>query len=307
MIIITNIRVWTLSRDSLTISWEIRNTTKDLADFTLTILRSDSAAGEYEEVSSSFSAEAKDELEDTTVNLHSKWREHFYRIRVTRSSDGETLDFGSADPDSVVQGDYAGGVVMESPPDLGALEAVRRFNLMLKEYSGRKVLALTQRTWGTRCSECWDHLKRRRNKSGCTSCYDTGITSGYFSPKETYCMKAPDKKVAAIGGVLELQPHDTVMVFSASPRLKPRDLVIDADGRRWRVINVGRSEKLWSLTHQTIVVRELSRDQVEYDIDIDSSDWAIDPFKASPARQHIAATDIDSYYKRARELGVTDT
>ena len=307
MIIITNIRVWTLSRDSLTISWEIRNSTKDLSGFTLTVMRSDSAYGEYEEVSSAFSAEDTDELEDTSVNLYSKWREHYYRIKVIRSSDGEELEFGSTDPDDVVQGENPGGVVIESPPDLQALEAIRRFNLMLKEYSGRRILALTQRTWGTRCEECFDHLKRRRTKSNCTSCYDTGLTGGYFSPKESYCMKAPDKIVVGLGRVLELQPHDAVMIFSAAPRLKPRDLVIDADGRRWRVLYVNRAEKLWSLTHQTVAMRELSKDQVEYEIDIDSDDWAIDPFKASPARQHIAATDIDSYYKRARELGVTDT
>ncbi len=307
MIIITNIRVWTLSRDSLTITWKIRTTTRDLSGFTLTILRSDSAAGEYEEVSSAFSAEETDEFEDTSVNLFSKWREHFYRIKVTRSSDGEELEFGSTDPDEVVKGKYPGGVVIESPPDLQALEAVRRFNLKLREFSGRKVLALTQRTWGTRCEDCWDHLKRRSTKSRCTSCYDTGLSGGYFSPKETRCMKAPEKRTAALGRVFELQPHDVVMIFSATPRLKPRDLIIDPDGRRWRVLTTGRSEKLWSLTHQTVAVRELSRDQVEFDIDIDPDDWDMDPFKASPARQHIAATDIDSYHKRARELGVTET
>ena len=307
MIIVTNIRVWTLSRDSLTVTWEIRNTTQDLSGYTLTIMRSDSEAGDYTAVGSPFSAESTDEYEDTTVNLHSKWRRHYYRIKVTRVATGDTLSFGSTDPDEVVEGDDPGGVIIESPPDLLALEAIRRFNLQLQEYSGRKVLALTQRTWGTRCTTCWDTLKRRRTRSKCTTCYDTGITSGYFEPKESWCMKAPDQKRVALSAVFELQPSDVVMVFSAAPRLKPRDLIIDADGRRWRVVTVGRSEKLWSLTHQTVGVRELSRDQVEYDIEITSDDWVIDPFTASPPRQHIAATDIDSYYKRARELGVTET
>ncbi len=72
-------------------------------------------------------------------------------------------------------------------------------------------------------------------------------------------------------------------------------------------VTVGRAEKLWSLTHQTVGVRELSKDQVEYDIEITDDDWVINPFSASPPRQYIAATDIDSYYKRAREIGVTDT
>jgi hypothetical protein len=304
MLIIENIRVWTLSRDSLTITWSIRNTTLDLSGFTLTVLRSDSQVGEFTEVIGPFNAEGTEEVVDTSVNLYSKWREHCYRVRVTRSSDGETLEFGSTPPDKVVSGTNAGGVVMESPPDLQALEAIRRFDLMLKEYSGRKVLALTQRTWGTRCSECWDALKRRRKTSNCAGCYDTGLMGGYFSPRESWCMKAPDREVVALNRLTELQPHDVTMIFSAMPRLKPRDLIIDPDGRRWRVLMVGRSEKLWSLTHQSVALRELSRDQVEYTLDI--SDWAIDPFSASPPRQHIAATDIDSYYKRAQQLGVTE-
>jgi hypothetical protein len=305
MLVVRNIRVSTLKQNALTVSWEIESTTLSLVDYTLTVLRSDSEAGEFSAVGSPFLASSTDEYEDTTVNLYSKIREHRYRIRVTRSADGEYLDYGTADPNLVMQGEDPGSVSLRSPPDIQALEAIRRFDIMLQEYAGRKLLLFTQKTWGTRCTTCWDKLKRRRTRSSCPDCYDTGIDGGYWEHKETWAMKAPADVTTAIGKVMELQPRDVVMVFSASPRIKPRDMIVDAEGIRYRVLQLPVvGEKLRALTHQRVVIRELSRDQVEYTIDID---WDIDPFTATPSRQHIAAVDIDSYYNRARELGVEDT
>ena len=304
MLVVKNIRVWTLDRDSLTVTWEIEDTPQIVSDYTLTILRSNSQAGPYTEIGSPFVADSTDEYVDSAVNILSKWREFYYRIKVTRTLNDETWTWGSVDSNLVVQGEDPGGVMLESPPDILAIEAIRRFNLQQREFSGRKVLALTQKTWGTRCTVCWDKLKRRRVQSKCTTCYDTGFTGGYFDPKEAWVGRAPPAVVNLLNPVMELQPNDVVMLVSATPRLKPADLLIDADGRRWRVTKIQRSEKLWSLTHQQVVVRELSRDQVDYDVPVT---WDINPFSANPPRQHIAAVDIDSYFKRAQDLGIEDT
>jgi hypothetical protein len=307
MLVIRNIRVWTLSRNSLTVSWEIEPTVLDSSDYTLSVLRSESEAGPFSVVGSAFAAGSTDEYVDSTVNLFSKIRRYVYRLRVTRSSDGETLDFGSTSPRQVVQGDDPGGVYLRSPPDVLALEAIRRFDLQLQRFSGRQVLLFTQKTFGTYCTTCYDKLKRRRTRSNCSDCYDTGYDGGYYSPKQTYAGKAPDKVVTQIGPIMELQPSDRLWVMPARPRVKPRDFLVDAEGIRYRVLHLPSiGEKLWSLTHQRVVVRELSRDQVEYAYPLTQEDWDVDPFKGNPVKQHIAATDIDSYNKRARDLGVMD-
>ena len=303
MLTVRNIRVSTLSRDSVTVSWTIEETPEDLSGYTLTLLRSGSEVGPYSVVSPAMSAEDISEYHDREVNLVSKWRELYYRVRVTKVSDGETQEWGSVDPERVLQGSNPLGVPLESAPDLEALEARRRFALTAREFGGRAVLALNRRTWGQRCPVCWDTLKRRRTKSGCLSCFDTGFTGGYFLPQETWCMKMPGQEAVQPTPYFELQVNDVVMQFGAHPRLSPRDLIVDAAKSRWRVLNVRRHEKGWALTRQTVHLREVPRSDIEYRLPL--TGWSRDTFTSAPSRQHIRATDIDSFFTAVGAKGLT--
>jgi hypothetical protein len=305
VLVVQNIRVYTLDRDSLTITWTFEATTADLSSHTVAVLRSESEVGPYTQVSQEMNAEDTNEFEDTGVNLHSKFRDWHYRISVEESGTGDTMEYGSRPAGEVIEGADPGGVVLEAFPDLEALEAIRRFDVTAQEFIGRKVLVLAQRSVGTRCTNCWDSLKRRRNKSNCKTCFGSGVLGGYYRPRESYAVKPPEGKSSSPHPYFELQPNDVVMWFSSRPRLKPRDLVIGIEGRRFRVLNIRRSEKLWALTRQTVQLREISKDQVEYDIPI--SGWDVDTFTASPARQYIKATDIDSYHHAAAAYGLEDS
>ena len=307
MLTVRNIRVATYSRDSLTVAWEIASIAEDLAQYTVSVWRSESLAGPYTRVSFEMIAEDYYDFTDTGVNLLSKWREFYYRIRITKVLDATFVDFGSEDPARVEQGADPGGVVLEAPPDLEALEAIRRFELVLREFGGRRVLGLVQKTWGQRCPACWDHLKRRRNTSRCITCFDVGVVGGYFSPMETFCLKPPHQVTVQMTQIFELQVDDRVLWFSNRPRLKPRDLIIDPEGNRLRVIATHRSEKGWALTRQTVQVRRLSRDQVEYDYPVTKESWAVNSLTAGAMRQHIRATDIESYHKAVQDLGLSET
>jgi hypothetical protein len=301
-----NLRASTLSRDSILLTWEYEDTHLDLEDFTVTVMRSEAEAGPYEDVSEDMPAEDVFEFEDMGAQLLSKWRDWHYRIRVTRESDGESQEYGSRPYIDAVKGSDPGGVVLESPPDLEALESIRRTDLVLKEYTGRRVLVLKHRTTGTRCPNCWDNLKRRRTISNCLTCFAVGVKGGYLRPRESFATKVPHQVQVQLSPLFEMEQSDVLMWFSNRPRLYPRDLVIDTDGRRWRVLQVQRSEKLWSLTRQVAQLRLLSRDQVEYSIPVDIDDWGRDSFSANPHRQYIRATDIDSYNAAVRNLGVRE-
>lgn len=303
MLVAKNIRLFTLSRDSMTVSWEIENTTEDLSNCTVYVLRSQFDAGPYEIVSPAIPATDSDTFTDTGVNLHSKYRLYHYRIRLSFVDSGvtTTTDFGNAPPHKVLAGENPGSVILEALPDLEALEAIRRFDLTAKEYIGRKVLVLSRKTTGTRCTNCWDALKRRKTKSDCRSCFNTGVVGGYFSPQQTYAVKPPTNTASQLAGIFELEVHDCIMWISSMPRLKPRDLVVDAENKRWRVIAVRRSEKLWALTRQTIQMRELSKDQAEFHIPLSS--WDVNRLSSSPLRQFIRANDIDSFRRAEQEIG----
>lgn len=301
---VRNIRVYTLDRDALTVTWEIGETQEDLSLYTVSVWRAEAAAGPYNRVSMEMISQDVYDFEDRGVNLYSKWREFFYRIRLTKASDQSYVDFGSTDYRKVLDGADPGGVISEAPPDLEALESIRRFDMVLREYAGRRVLVLSERTWGQRCPNCWDYLKRRRTLSGCAHCYDVGVAGGYFTPIQAFAMKPAGQQLVQLTQVFEMQPNDQVMMLSSKPRVKPRDLIIDIDGRRWRVLAISRSEKGWALTRQTVQVRMISRDQAEYKIPVTESDWSVDSLSAGAMRQQIRATDIESYYRRAQELGI---
>ena len=300
MIQIHNITVSSQSRDSLTIDWSYGATTEDLSVYVIEVLRSQSDVGPYNSVSKKINASFSDTFVDTSVNLYSKNREYFYRIKVLNTNTNETLEFGSTPIDAVMSGANPKGVTLEAPPDFIALEAIRRTDMILKNFIGRKALVMKRRTNGTRCTDCWDTLKRRRGKSNCLSCYDTGITGGYYSPQETYIGKSPEKRVTVLTPMFEIQPNDLSITLSSRPRIYPRDLVI-YDNRRFRVLGVDTTEKLGASIRQIAVMRELSKDQVEYKIDLTA--WDKNPMTASAKLQHTVSTDIQSYYKRQDELG----
>lgn len=236
---------------------------------------------------------------DNAVNLLSKWRSFYYRVRLIEAANiSNYVDYGSTPYKQVVAGEPPGGVSLGAPPDIIALEAIRRFNLVLREYGGRRVLVLSERTWGSRCPDCWDSLKRRRKKSNCMTCFDTSITGGYFAPIEAWSMMPPHRVMTQLTPLFELQIDDRVMWFSRYPELKPRDVVITVDGDRFRVIAITRSEKAQSLTRQTVQLRRLSRDQVEYKIPVDNS-WSRDSQTASGTREHIRAMNLEAFYQTA--------
>jgi len=304
LITLKNIRAFTLDRDSITVLWDYEDTHEDLAGYTVAVLRSEAQAGEYETVSQEMACNDVENFEDSGVVLLSKWRDYHYRLRVTKVGGG-TRTYGSTPYEKVLaDGVDPGGVVLEAPQDLVAIEASRRFDMVLREFTGRRVLMIPGRSHGTRCPNCWDNLKRRRTTANCLTCYGNGVKGGYYRPQETFATKVPHAEMAQLTSLFEMQPHDVMMWFGSRPRMKSRDLVIDTEGRRWRVEQVQRSEKLWALTRQTVQLRMISRDQVEYDIPISPEDWGRNNFSASPPRNFLNATDITSYYEGVRELGI---
>jgi hypothetical protein len=302
MIRIRNIRVYSTDRDAITVTWEVADTVEDVSTYTVSVLRSQSATGMYNQVSLDMNAEDVFRFDDRGANILSKWREFYYRVKVTKVGGAEEQEYGSTPPEEVLQGKDPGGVTMGALPDLEALEAIRRFGLVLQEYSGRTVLLLKERTWGQRCLQCWDSLKRRVSRSDCQTCFRTGFSGGYFPPTEVRMLKPPHQEVVALTSLVELQPNDVIMWFNADPHIKPRDLVVDTEMRRWRAINIRRSEKSQALTRQTVQMRLISRDQIEYKIPVRG--WTRDNVTAAAHRQYIRATDVDSYRTAAQELGL---
>lgn len=303
MLEVRSIVASSLSRNSVTLDWTYASTTDDLATWTVYVLRSESWGGPYQLVSPGMVAADHTSFTDRGVNLLSKFRDLFWRIRAVNG--GTTREFGSEDFAKYLAGDitHVGGVTLEAPPDMDVLEARDRIQCVLSAEDGREVVALNRKSYGQYCPDCYNMLQRRRTRSRCETCFDTSYAGGYWRPQRTRMMEFnPDGKQRALG-LMELEPNQKRFMFNYAPRLGLGDVVVEIRGKRWRVDRIDETDARTALVYQLVTMHELSKDQIEYDIPIRG--WNVNSLTAGPLRRYLQATDIDSYYAQAKALGLT--
>jgi len=250
---IQNLRVRSLSTAFQEVHWDLESTREDVLDYTFQVLRSEGSAGPWDVLSP--------EMEDTfffvdaNVNVTNRWRIYHYLLRVKHKPSGDTRDFGP--------------VVQEAEPDLIAVEVRKHIVLMMKETVGRRCWVLQRRTFGQRCVNCYDFTLKQKKKSGCLTCFDTGFVRGYYSPIETYIQFDPSTKRDHHTQLGKLQQKDTTARCGYFPELKPDDLIIEPENKRWRVTQQNNTERLRARLHQEIQVHEIPRSDIEYKLEID--------------------------------------
>jgi hypothetical protein len=173
-------------------------------------------------------------------------------------------------------------------PDLIAAEIQMRERLVWSEYAGRKCFVYPVRTFGQRCPNCYDGPDRgkgftsQRRRSRCVTCYDTSFVRGYHSPIEIFMQIDPSDQAVQTLPVGETQQTDTSARLPNFPQLKPRDIIVEAENRRWRVVKVKPTERLRSIIHQELVMHEITPGDIEFQIPVNLAD--LRDFEPSPER-----------------------
>ena len=280
---IINGRIRSFSLDENELYWEIEDTTLDPLDFQFYILRSESPEGPWDTIAGPF--EDKYSYVDNRVNpLHAQ-RQLYYRIR----------SVAKADPTNVTETE---SIIQYPDADLIAAEIQRAERLVWDEFAGRACLILPVRTFGRRCSTCYDGPDKgkgftsQKRRAGCVTCYDTSFMRGYFDPILTFVQVDPSTDSVQNGPILQRMQNDTRARVSSYPLLKPKDLLIEAENKRWRVVTVTPTERLRHVVHQEVTLHELDRSEVEYQIPVRMDD--LRNFQASPMRNFANAQDIDT-------------
>lgn len=252
MLKIRSARVRSLDLDFHELSWELEATSDDPFDFTLRVLRSESQEGPFEQLGGEF--QNRTSFVDNVLQIGHKWRRYYYTIRVVRRSDGAFVDYGP----------YSN----EPEPDLMGAEVRRHVDLLMRQYAGRKVWVLPARTSGPRCS-CWDSVLCEKVRSGCRECFGSGFAGGYLSPIEAWVQIDPSPKSDGQGSAIPpTQQVNTTLRMGYYPTLRPGDLIVELENRRWRVVSVTSTEKDRAALHQEALVHELDPGDVEFAIPI---------------------------------------
>ena len=277
---VRNVRVRSLDLDFNEISWEIESFTNakaDLLDFKFSLLRSESPEGPFDEIMPPVADRYL--FIDTNVKAGSIYRRYYYRVRVTEIATSETKDTQSFS--------------QEPEADLVATELRKHMNLLFREFVGRRCWVLPVRTFGQRC-ECWNDTLQKRTRSGCRTCFDTGFIRGYMSPIEAWILVDPTSNTRQQTNVGELEQQNTTARLGFYPALKPRDLLVEPENARWRVVQVSQTEQVRAPVHQEISMHLVPRNDIEYVVPL-NLDQALRDMWLSPSRNFTNPQSLETF------------
>lgn len=272
-----DLRVRSLDVDFHELSWKLTDTSEDVLDYSFQVLRSESPSGPFDPLSVAFDDQYI--FIDKAVQIAHRWRKYFYVVRVTQKASGDVKDFGP--------------VTHEPDPDLLAQELRRHMQLLFTEFAGRRVWVLVKRTFGQRC-ECWSSTLKKSNRSGCRLCYDTGFVRGYMSPIEVFAQIDPSPKAEQPSNVGKMQQSNTSARIGYYPPIKPDDLLIEGENRRWRVISVGMTEQGRAPVHQELQLHEIPKTDIEFAIPL-NMETALKDLWIGPQRNFSNPQNLENF------------
>lgn len=269
MIEVTKLVVRSFTLDYLDIFWEIspvagpsvESAPHEIYDYDFYILRSEAAMGPYDQVGGPFRDTYS--FRDARVSLLHKWRTLYYKIRIIHRPSGETFETqptNSSDPE----------------PDLIAAEVNRLEDVLFREFVGRRCWLFPVRTFGPRCT-CYDRVLGRKTRANHATCFGTGWLGGFLHPVETFIQFDPSNKQSSLNSLQEQQPGNTTARMISFPPVSPRDIIVESENRRWRVVTVASTQRLRSVLHQELTLHEIPRGDVEFDLPINIDVKALQP------------------------------
>jgi hypothetical protein len=287
-LVIKNPLVRGFSLDFLDVMWEIEDTFLDPHDFLMYVYRSESPMGPWDLVAGPF--EDRYRFVDNRVNLQARWRILYYKIKSVEK----------IDPTNVMESDP---FWLEGDPDLIAAEIQRLERLLWEEYAGRRCFIFPARTFGQHCPNCFEGPDKgkgyssQRRRSQCLTCYDTGFVRGYFDPIEIFIQIDPSPKSVQTLPITERQQNDTTARLPNFPLMKPRDIIVEAENIRWRVVQVTATERLRSVVHQELRLHEIVKGDIEFQLPVRIAD--LRNFEPSPGRNYTDPQNLESFEQEA--------
>jgi hypothetical protein len=247
--------------DHLDLFWEIESfdsMTDAIGSYDFYILRSESPEGPFDTLAGPFQDQYS--FRDFSPNLLHKWRTVYYRLKIVHRPTSEEYTTPSS--------------ALEAEPDIIALEIQRQEDVLHRQFTGRRCWLFPVRTFGQRCT-CFDRTLSRQTRSNCVTCFDTGFVGGYLRPIEFFPQFDPDAKSPANTAIVgETQPRNTSARCGAYPLVKPKDLIVEPENKRWKVVTATGTERLRSVVHQELTLHMVPRGDIEFKLPINLSDLA---------------------------------
>lgn len=238
--------------DHINVFWEIEdNSAEDLIAFNFFLYKSESPGGPWgNPIVGPF--QNKYFFQDTTTPTLHKDRRVFYKLKAVDKRNNEEKEWTTS---------------QIPEPDLMAMEIVRLEDLLLRQFVGRKCFIFPRRTFGPKCT-CRSKTSMRETVSNCINCYNTGFLGGYMTPIACYIQIDPHPRSLQLTQNIAHNVNMTTARMINFPPVKPADLLIENENRRWMVQSVRPTERLRSPVHQELEIKEILKSDVLYKLPV---------------------------------------
>jgi hypothetical protein len=231
------------------VEWQLKETQENLSTITFTVERSeDNSFDDFVVLTSAQSYSLPHEFVDTTAPFEGIERKLYYRVKAIRPSPAETVTsqistwFGN--------------------PDLIAQEIIDRHSKLLERVSGVPFIYFRQRTFGPRCSKCWDPVSKR-SKRTCNECYGNGFAHPFHDPVAIYLDKSPTREMIQMTDLGQVPDNQVAAWTTMYPMFSSGDVLLEPQsGRRYKVAKRDVvAEKRGVPIQQMLMLEELMHSQ----------------------------------------------
>lgn len=244
--------------DYVRIQWTVED--KEGFCASVDVLRSESAQGPYTIIEQGLDPSVYF-YTDYEVELSGLQRSPHYIIRATSIngphltylSESKTYGYGHTDHRARI-----------------ARKARRDLRVTLERLNGVKLAIVKKKTYGPRCSYCYNSATKDTLISNCPRCYGTSFTGGYHDPVYLWGKLDPAPVQSSLGVSGKVETSITGLTIIDYPVVSSDDLVVELQtNRRFKVQRIIKSESSRVLVHQDLQVSELSRSSPEYAVPVD--------------------------------------
>ncbi len=248
-----------LPREGIHVQWCVEPEGTDLDTIEVELYRSESPSGPWEKLQV-FDPFATFSFTDRTAPWKPKGFDIYYRLVGALKTTGEA-----------VTNCHPFGFQGRLPLD--AIEIIRQHNILLKGVNNHEPLTgisttvYKKRTFGPRCTHCVDAKTGRRAIAQCDACGGTGFSDrGYYNPIRVAMNLQPHPTSIQITNLGKVEDNETVAFMTNFPIMYPGDMVVEPDEKHWRVVNVDVTERKRVVVHQSLRLRQLDHNDVEYEM-----------------------------------------
>ena len=259
MITIKNLYIKSYSLDYLDVYWEMEPVYDDILNYEFIVQKSNNQFGPFHSISTGIINNSH--FRDLSVRGSVSKNSIYYRLIIKNRVSGVEN----------IYPEEGNGIRLEAKLDLTALEIARINFLKLKELAGRRIWILPVKVFGQHC-KCYDPVMRRKVRSNCVTCYDTGWVGGYDSPVETYGLIIQPDDILTKTNFGDVQIKNGYVNLPNYPIVEDGFIIVDPDNNRWKIMSpVKRVKKYGAVVRQEAPVQLITKDDICYSINLNIS------------------------------------